>query len=79
MSEKQMTAEDARSALGATRLTDRHITMRRGDAVAFFHTVIAQAEQIQRLQAAVEHALYYSTESTSDLIQADIITKEDME
>lgn len=43
------------------------------------HTVVAQAEQIKRLQEAVEHALYYSTEFTSDLIQEGIILPDDME
>lgn len=42
-------------------------------------TAISQAEQIERLQKAVEHALYYSPEFTSGLIQEDIILPGDME
>ena len=42
-------------------------------------TAISQAEQINRLQEAVERALYYSTEFTSCLKREGIILPGDME
>lgn len=42
-------------------------------------TIVAQAEQIERLQTALEHAMYYSAESISDLVLQGIILPGDME
>lgn len=74
MSERMMTVDEARETLN---ILDGRLPLIHASRTA--RTIVAQAEQINRLQEAVEHALYYSAESTSDLIQQGIILPEDME
>lgn len=70
--------DEIKSMKGAIRSTDIYLTLPRADVEALLSTAEQQAGQIQRLQEAVEYALYYSTEFTSDLISQGIITLEDM-
>lgn len=80
MNEKLVSVEGARSALRSIRATDTHITMRRGDTAAFFHTIIAQSEQIKRLQGVIRNL---DAGGGGDLINSlaysGVLTYEDME
>lgn len=71
--------EDALSALRTIRSTVTHLTMSRRDIESFLHTIIAQAEQIKRLQGALHKADGWGVDVITNLIESEYITEEDMQ